>query len=147
MANAPTADRRSTFTDVDDVNPRDPNLPDRRYRMMRIETGDYLLLSNDLQTLWRITVFEDEEVTKGGGYRNITVWGLSSRPYPKPFDDVDLADWDGWHDYWYGHRTRKEAIHAAMTSDPSRHGGRGVCSLESHDAAQPPQAIQHQPSK
>lgn len=94
------------------------HIPERRYRMTRIEAGDYLLPSNDLQTLWRITAYEDEDDDfKGcGGCRTVTIWGLSSRPYPEPDEYLDLPDWDGWDEgISYGHRTRKEAVQAAMS--------------------------------
>jgi hypothetical protein len=96
------------------VKPRDAHIPERLYRMMRIGAGDYLLPSNDLRTLWRISTYDDEDITECD--RAITVWGVASRPYPRSPDYIDLADWAGWEQYSYGHRTRKGAIQSAMTA-------------------------------
>jgi hypothetical protein len=97
------------------MNPPDKDIPERLFRIIRIEAGDYLLPSNDLQTLWRISTYDDEDITEYYG-RAITIWGVASRPYPRSPDDIDLADWAAWEQYSYGHRTRKEAIQSAMTA-------------------------------
>src|SRR5579884_1881334 len=89
----------------------------RLYRMTRIEAGDYLLPSNDLQTLWRITAYDEDDPLEERDPPVVRrIWGLSSRPYPKPGEHVDLADdFSGWEFISYGHRTRNDAVREAMS--------------------------------
>jgi hypothetical protein len=97
---------------------------DRNYSLIKIAQGDYLLPSNDGQTLWRIRRYED-----GPSYgleewpRDRTFWGawkyigripwqdgLDSETYENLVYDSD--DWTGPVD-WES-TTRAQAIDAAL---------------------------------
>jgi hypothetical protein len=85
----------------------------RKYALTKIACGDYLLPSNDGQTIWRLCTYEDgpshglEEWP-----RDVTLWGVWK--WTGAGDAVDPGDWGQW-DMWEGTlQTRAEAIHAAL---------------------------------
>lgn len=73
---------------------------ERKWQMTRVGAGDYLLPSNDEQTLWRITKYEERDgtLTRGDGtVVNGDFWALWRLRFPLPdYDavDHDLWDWD-----------------------------------------------------
>lgn len=85
--------------------------------MTRISAGDYLLPSNDGQTLWRIYRYTDEYVDgETGRDRRLKCWGTAKfrRPIETALDVDDLLDWEYW-DHWATYLTRAEAVEAAAT--------------------------------
>lgn len=95
---------------------------ERKYALIRVAAGDYLLPSNDLKTLWRIRSYREygdaywvdvdgkEHVVKG-------IFWEASRYFDGPMaavDDDDLLDRDRWQSYSDSHRTRQEAIDEAL---------------------------------
>jgi len=95
---------------------------DRKYQMTRLRRGDYLLPSNDAQTLWRIYTYEEEgsliEQSPDGGERAVTgmFWACARRRFPKPGEIIDLDGWsdDEW-EFWAGPLpTRQAAIDEAL---------------------------------
>jgi hypothetical protein len=75
----------------------------RRYVLTKIKAGDYLLPSNDAQTLWRIARDERE------GW---SVWRWADELSEAIFEHLD--DWGRWECMSQWLRTRGEAIDEAM---------------------------------
>lgn len=103
--------------------------PTRKYALIRVEAGVYLLPSNDAQTLWRIhsyTEYGDGWWTlEDGSEKQIkgTFWNTARRPMPEQheIDDEDfLWDHDQWEEWSGVHATRREAIEETL-----RASGRG----------------------
>ena len=92
--------------------------------MTRMGAGNYLLPSNDGQTLWRIYSYYEEGSLSyelpGVGYRGVrgTFWACARRPMPdKWFSYEELSEWDEW-EFWAGPlRSRREAIDEALRSE------------------------------
>ena len=89
----------------------------RRYSMTRIRDGDYLLPSNDAQTLWRITRYTEDgsaawvDPDNGSEHPIVGIF-WSAAKYNGSLDRLpdDLTDWEHW-DHWSDmHRTRREAV-------------------------------------
>jgi hypothetical protein len=89
----------------------------RQWQMMHICAGDWVLPSNDMQTLWRIR--RDREI--GDDDRDVMMWQVWRWPgrgwrdatdaITESLVDGDLSDWE----YVAGScRTRAEAIEEAM---------------------------------
>lgn len=104
----------------------------RKYALIRVKAGDYLLPSNDTTTLWRIVQYEEDgsaEVSADGTHwRRLhgKFWNLFRRPMPNDEDEVgrseivSLDEWDGW-EHWSGlHKTREDAIGDVMRAGGSR---------------------------
>jgi hypothetical protein len=80
----------------------------RKYAMTRIAKGDYLLPSNDAQTLWRIYTYEEDGSAIG---LKGTFWATAKRPMPD--ENALTEDVLGWSDWqmWAGpFRSRKDAL-------------------------------------
>lgn len=102
-------------------------MTDRKYQMTRLAKGDYLLPSNDAQTLWRIYTYEEEgslvESLPDGTERAVrgVFWACARRPMPKPGELVDLEGWDGEWEFWAGPLpTRADAISEALRAPEAR---------------------------
>lgn len=100
---------------------------ERKYVLTKLGVGDYLLPSNDAQTLWRIRSYEDGPT-----------WGLDPEVFPRDFKlwsiyrwtgnaedahaiaaSVENDDFDLWETYDQGgYRTRREAVEAALAAQP-----------------------------
>lgn len=93
----------------------------RKYAMTRVRKGDYLLPSNDAQTLWRIYQYEEDgslihelpdrtEKPVVGWF-----WATAKRPMPREGAFVgDILEWDDW-EFWSGpHSTLHRAIEEAL---------------------------------
>jgi len=103
-------------------------LLERKYQMTRLRKGDYLLPSNDAETLWRIATYQEDgtatyqtEFTPGKGPSGReyvlrgTFWALYKRPMPKAGQLIDLEAWGDEWEFWAGPLpTRDSAIRAAM---------------------------------
>ena len=96
-------------------------MTERRFQMIRLGKGDYLLPSNDAQTLWRIASYEDGPSHGIEDWpRDITLWALWRWDGGMPTVDeiaASLDDPDPWYrwEHWEGgYRTRKAAIEGAL---------------------------------
>lgn len=94
---------------------------ERKYRMIRLGKGDYLLPSQDAQTLWRIATYEDGPSHGVEDWpRDVTLWGLWRWNGGMPtVDQISAALEEGlWTDRWEfwegGHPTRRSAIEAVV---------------------------------
>lgn len=95
--------------------------PTRTHRMIRLGKGDYLLPSNDAQTLWRIATYEDGPSHGVVDWpKDITLWGIWKWDGGMPtVDQVAAALDEGlWTDRWEfwegGYRKRSDAIEGAL---------------------------------
>lgn len=102
-------------------------VPKREYSLRRLDTGDYILPSNDLHVLWRICTGEEANDRDAG--KPVKMWELWRwRSVGRPVDeDVALSiaeNHSPWSDHWdccaSGLRTRTEAIAEAMKLDQIR---------------------------
>ncbi len=90
----------------------------RKYALVKVKPGDYLLPGNDRTTLWRITRYEDGK--RHGleeGPEIVTRWEL--RKWHAPISDaelqrVDVDAWELWENEASSLLTRAEAIEEAM---------------------------------
>lgn len=93
----------------------------RKFALVKVAAGDWLLPSNDERTLWRLRRYED-----GPSYgldpevfpTDFSAWQLWRYRHPlvaavRRVDD-DLHDWDQWDLISQHHKTRGEAIDEAM---------------------------------
>jgi len=106
-------------------------MSERRYALVRVGKGDYLLPSHDLQTLWRIRSYLEDGsafwVDEKGAEHEIrgTFWSVhrySGTP-AQAADDDDLLDpdeSDRWSAWGYGFRTRQEAVADAIADGRAR---------------------------
>lgn len=106
-------------------------MTERTYQMTRISAGDYILPSNDGQTLWRIHSYQEDgslvEYERVGGKvdydsgRTITgtFWAVSRYDRPWTEDDAfdeDFLDWERWRERANSFKTRRAAIDDALTA-------------------------------
>jgi hypothetical protein len=90
----------------------------RKYAMTKVTRGDYLLPSNDGETIWRIHSYKDGPSC-----------GLDPKVFPTDFTawalrmwtgsgglqaSLDLEDWDRWRQVAVGLKTRADAIAEAL---------------------------------
>lgn len=100
---------------------------ERRYQMIRVAAGDYLLPDNELRTIWRIYSYtEDGSAEWGpdehGTYHKILGKFWAAARYTKPFAaalrterfDDDLLDWNMWETWETTLPTRAAAVAAAL---------------------------------
>lgn len=97
-------------------------MTERKYAMTKIAPGDWLLPSNDAETIWRIAVYQDGPSSGLDCFdRDRDFWGCwywrdeldSSVP-------IDATDWDRWEFYAGLHNTRAEAMQTALRAAPHR---------------------------
>ena len=89
--------------------------PQRRYALTKIEARDYILPSNDGNTIYRIATYVEGPSTgfddwpKDRRVWGVWTWTLTKEKLP------DLYDEWGYWEFWSGmHRTRREAIDDAL---------------------------------
>jgi hypothetical protein len=95
---------------------------ERRYQLTRISAGDYLLPSNDAQTLWRLRTYEEDGSLERNDGRKVTgtFWATWRWDGGFPTHDSLVAafetdDWTRWQ-FWSGpFKTRGEAIRDALS--------------------------------
>jgi hypothetical protein len=93
--------------------------PQRKYALHKVAKGDYLLLSNDGLTMWRLVRYQD-----GPSYgledepRDQWFWQVLRWPKPmeqgKRLDKFDMSDLWHWNAYALNLGTRAEAIDVAL---------------------------------
>lgn len=84
----------------------------RRFTLVKMSKGDYLLSSNDRRTLWRIYTYE-EDGSLDSGWKG-TYWAAARRPMPRENEIVDLESWNEWEFFSGPLETRADAISEAM---------------------------------
>lgn len=88
----------------------------RKYALTKITSGDYLLPSNNAETIWRIQRYED------GPSHGLVDWPHDRRfwrvlQWDGPFGMgvfVNVDNMDRWEEYATMYGTRREAIDAAL---------------------------------
>lgn len=95
-------------------------LDERKYALTRVVAGDYLLPSNDAQTIWRIHRYIEGPSTGIDHLsRDRMVWGVWKWIGANTTEGtcVDTTDWDRWEAWDLSmYATRSEAIAAALGS-------------------------------
>lgn len=93
---------------------------ERKYQMIRIAAGDYLLPSNDTQTLWRIVKIKEMDTEK---LRDVEVWEALYHETPLQqlnINSFDPDDWTPWRCWETWIPTRRDAISIALTAVTKR---------------------------
>lgn len=92
---------------------------ERKYRMIRLSAGDYLLPGNDGETIFRIAKYVEDGISLEGVKGEF--WAAWRWPKPKATllrDPVygynPTEDWDAWYQIEDQFKTRQEAIDAAL---------------------------------
>ena len=104
---------------------------ERKYALVRVESGDYLLLGNDGRTLWRIYRYiedgslwqhqegdrygEPSKQIKGSFWANARYQRTVADRF-RDYDDPEFLDWDRWTTWETLMQTRQEAIDSALTA-------------------------------
>ncbi len=92
---------------------------ERKYAMMRIAAGDYLLPSNDAKTIWRlVSMLEGPSTGIEGWARDRTVWSVWRWTDTQRMPYVDASSLDGWEMWDSMLATRAEAIEVALGARP-----------------------------
>lgn len=104
---------------------RDP--VERRYAMIHVKAGDYILPSNDAKQLWRIYRYDEDGSAEYGNYENGvwvgrkiigTFWATAR--YDRPFHnagewtDPDFLEWNNWLTWETSLPSRKAAVESAL---------------------------------
>lgn len=95
--------------------------PERRYALIKIKAGDYLLPANDGKTLWRVKTYEDGP---SHGLMDMErdqmfwgVWRWEGNPIVGTIDVEEIVEIDRWRMVATHHRTRRQAIDAALRAE------------------------------
>lgn len=92
------------------------NIPQRKYALTKIQSGDYILPGNDGQTLYRLTTYEDGPSHGLVDWpRDRTFWGVWR--YTRRVSEggsLDVDNWDDWEMVGTYCETRKDAIDEAL---------------------------------
>jgi hypothetical protein len=91
---------------------------ERQYALTKIQPGDYLLPSNDAQTIWRIARYTDGPSNGLIEWsRNREVWGIWRWKGTTAIEAfVHAPTWDSWEFVCGPCDTRSRAISEALTS-------------------------------
>lgn len=87
----------------------------RKYVMTKIGPGDYLLPSNDAETIYRIRRYEDGPSQGLDWERDKEVWGVWRWLGLADAKGIDLDDQDRWEMVDANCRTRAEAVDEALS--------------------------------
>lgn len=89
-------------------------MTERKYVLTKLGKGDYLLPSNDKETIWRIGTYEDGPTYGLDWPRDLTLWALWRWRAEEADVALALDTWESWDRAEDGFKTRAEAIDAAM---------------------------------
>lgn len=93
-------------------------MADRKYALIKIAAGDYLLPSNDATALYRLSTYEDgpsfglEFMRRDRKFWRVTRYSQDDWQHGMNMEKVE--DWNLWADVEWQLDTRKDAIEAAM---------------------------------
>lgn len=94
---------------------------ERKYALVKIKSGDWLLPGNDGKTLWRLATYVDGPVNGLDIPRDREFWSVSkwdeSYDWERIVNDPmrgDPLDWDYWEGYAGLIETRADAIQRAL---------------------------------
>lgn len=90
----------------------------RKYQMTRLRRGDYLLPSNDAQTLWRIHTYYENGSVEGlkGTFWAASKWDDAWPTIEALAETIEMNWWERWI-FWSGpFNTRAEAIQDALSA-------------------------------
>lgn len=91
-------------------------MAERRYAMIKLGSGDYLLPDNDAQTMWRIVRYTDgpsfglEDWPRDRELWRLLVWTLGFESLADRWDE-----WDLWEAREEGFERRADAVERALT--------------------------------
>lgn len=96
---------------------------ERKFALVRVEAGDYLLPSNDEQTIWRVARYWEDgslEWTDTQGRTRQVIgwrWQIWRRPMPDRERDLpdDFFEWEDWTLAAGPFETRGDAIEDALS--------------------------------
>lgn len=117
-ANRPGAACNDPGLDTEEVTSMRDQPSERRYQMTRVGKGDWLLPSNDRQTLWRIHTYDEDgsaEYQDETGWHKIvgTFWATAKYngdiPDDRPLPE-DFLEWHRWTPWAGPFSTRGDAI-------------------------------------
>lgn len=95
-------------------------MTERRYALVKISSGDYLLPSNDANTLWRISSYLEDGSAEWVGGRKLrgTYWQTAKYrdPLPTAGGDMpaDFLEWDRWETWETCIASRGKAIESTL---------------------------------
>ena len=92
--------------------------PKRIYKMTRLGKGDWLLPSNDAQTLWRICSYEEDgsaDIT--GTFWNLWRWDGGFPTIDSLAGALEMNDWTMWELWDSGYRRRADVVNAALARE------------------------------
>jgi hypothetical protein len=88
---------------------------ERKYALTKVAAGDYLLPSNDAQTIWRLVRYEDGPSHGLADWpRDRPVWAAYRWTGPLGAVDAGIDAWDRWELQESSCETRADAIQAAL---------------------------------
>ena len=95
---------------------------ERKWQMVRVRAGDYLLPSNSADSIWRIFSYREDGSAEMGGKPVVgTFWGTAyysyrhrNLPSQEDLEDEYLLDWERWVTTSQLLKTRQEAIDYAL---------------------------------
>lgn len=93
------------------------DVPVRRYRMIRVRAGDYLLPSNDGTVLWRVYRYTEDGSAYLADDTPVVGEYWATAKYLRPIDRFDpdsLEDWEDWSHWDSFLPTRAAAIDRVM---------------------------------
>jgi hypothetical protein len=100
--------------------------PERKFALIKIEAGDYLLPGNNATTLWRIRRGAERHIAENGldeiERPAWELWRWMSRlTDTHALEQVDPGDWSQW-EYQETDTTRQKVIDRAMELEPKNGG-------------------------
>jgi hypothetical protein len=101
---------------------------ERKYVMVKLSAGDWLLVSNDGLTIWRLYAYLEDGSLESYDGKPVKgrFWAAARRPLGAFDAEVaargDYLAWDKWDTWAALLPTRAEAIAAALGAKPRRPG-------------------------
>jgi hypothetical protein len=94
----------------------------RKWTLMKVKPGDYLMLSNDRRTMWRLVKYIDGPSNGLDWPSDRELWEV--RRWEGDIEDhegmgrsIEESDWEQWVGWGSGFPTRAEAIQDALIEE------------------------------